>query len=99
MSKILTQFKNNVNVKIDWIERIRDSDKRKGSCDLENTIIAYVESGFDLAQASDRMFLHRNTLKYRLMRMGDILGANLTPRHLLALYYCLVCQDVFQNAR
>lgn len=71
------------------LEPITDYDSRYGS-ELLDTMLAYVWEGLDRARAARRLFIHRNTLSYRLQRIRSLLGedpfsdGNL-PRYFTAL--------------
>jgi DNA-binding PucR family transcriptional regulator len=54
-----------------------DYDAQKGT-GLVETLFHYLESG--LAAASERLILHRNTLKYRLQRVSELTGHDLSDR-------------------
>lgn len=54
-----------------------DYDARKGT-GLVETLFHYLETG--LTAASDTLILHRNTLKYRLQRISEISGHDLSDR-------------------
>jgi DNA-binding PucR family transcriptional regulator len=54
-----------------------DYDAQKGT-GLVETLFHYLESG--LAAASERLILHRNTLKYRLQRISELTGHDLSDR-------------------
>ena len=55
-----------------------DYDARTGS-DLARTLRIYVETGSVVASA-DRLFLHRNSVLYRLQRIHDLAGIDLQDR-------------------
>jgi sugar diacid utilization regulator len=97
LTSILKQFKDKKDVKVDWIERIREADRRKGA-ELEKTLIAYVENGFDATAASEALFVHRNTFRARWEKIGLVTGMVLTPKNMLALYCSFKCKQVFQEA-
>lgn len=46
--------------------------------DLVKTLFAYLNNNCQLVATSQKMFLHRNTVKYRISRCEDILGLNLS---------------------
>ena len=48
--------------------------------DLEHTLRVYVECGGTLAAAADRLFLHRNSVLYRLRRIEELAGIDLHDR-------------------
>lgn len=52
-------------------------DARTGS-DLTRTLHVYVESGGSIAATAERLFLHRNSVGYRLQRIQELSG--LDPR-------------------
>jgi DNA-binding PucR family transcriptional regulator len=54
--------------------------------DLVRTLRAYFAAGANASEAADRMFLHRNSMLYRLERIGKLTGLDLRdPRAALAL--------------
>ncbi|MGI1659216.1 MAG: PucR family transcriptional regulator [Desulfitobacterium sp.] len=44
---------------------------------LEETLLAYLASDGDLNVAGDRLYLHPNTLRYRLKKVGEVLDRDL----------------------
>ena len=67
----------------------------KGQADwetLRSTIMAWCESGYNLVEASKALYIHRNTLVYRLNKIEELTGES--PRdyeHAFALYLaCLL---------
>jgi carbohydrate diacid regulator len=61
---------------------------------LRRTIVAWCENGFNLVQTSAALYIHRNTLVYRLGKIEDIAGRTMRDhRASLALYIaCLADQ-------
>jgi purine catabolism regulator len=55
---------------------LEQHDQRRGS-ELIATLDAYLQLGGALAQAAERLNIHRNTLSYRLGRIGDLTGRDL----------------------
>ena len=55
------------------LRSVTDYDARTGS-DLVGTLKTYVESGGNLASTADALFLHRNSVSYRLQRIQDMSG-------------------------
>ena len=51
-------------------------DQVKGT-DYLSTLSVYFDCGGDLTTAAKKLFLHRNTLKYRLGRIRELTGLNL----------------------
>ncbi len=61
----------------------RDRERRS---DLVSTLRAYFASGANASEAADQMFLHRNSMLYRLARIQDLTGLDLKdPSASLAL--------------
>jgi hypothetical protein len=57
--------------------RLGEIDEAEGSSYLP-TLRAYFDSGHDLRRASEALYIHRNTLKYRLGRIRELTGLDLT---------------------
>lgn len=52
------------------------------------TIIAFVESGFNVAKACEKLFIHRNTFVYRLGIIVDVSCLDTdVPENMLMLYF------------
>lgn len=49
----------------------------KNSTKLVQTLEIYIDKNCNLVQASDALFIHKNTLKYRIKRMENILNCDL----------------------
>ena len=45
---------------------------------LETLAVYYIDENMSVADTASRLFLHRNTVKYRLQKAEDILGINLS---------------------
>ncbi len=54
-------------------------DARTGA-DLVTTLRAYVECGGHAAATADRLFLHRNSVGYRLQRIQELAGIDARDR-------------------
>jgi DNA-binding PucR family transcriptional regulator len=57
---------------------------RERHSDLVRTLRAYFAAGSNASEAADRMFLHRNSMLYRLERIGKLTGLDLKD-HRVAL--------------
>ena len=58
--------------------------ERRG--DLVRTLRVYFAAGTNASEAADRLYLHRNSLLYRLARIGELTGLDSKdPRAKLAL--------------
>jgi len=56
---------------------LEEHDGRRGS-ELVATLAAYLQLGGALAQAAERLNIHRNTLSYRLGRIAELTGRDLS---------------------
>ena len=62
-----------------------DYDHKRGS-DLVRTLYVYFDTGTNASETADRLFLHRNSLLYRLERIQSLTGLDLKePEARLAL--------------
>lgn len=66
--------------------------KRRG--DLVRTLRVYFASGANASEAADRLYLHRNSMLYRLARIAELTGLDLKdPRVRRALELGLLVLD------
>jgi DNA-binding PucR family transcriptional regulator len=64
---------------------------------LRDTLRAYLESGGSHADASNRLGIHRNTLAYRLRRIGELIGHDVgDPRTWLTLHLALWASELLE---
>jgi hypothetical protein len=67
------------------MDRLAEYDARTSS-ELLSTVRAWCDAGCDVAVAASRLYVHTNTLRYRLRRASQISGLDLNePRHVLAV--------------
>jgi DNA-binding PucR family transcriptional regulator len=67
------------------VEPLVEHDRERRS-DLVKTLKVYFDTGANASEAADRLFLHRNSMLYRLSRVEKLTGLNLKdPRAMLAL--------------
>ena len=67
------------------IAPLREHDRARRS-DLVRTLKTYFAAGANASEAADRLFLHRNSMVYRLERIQKLTGLDLKdPRAALAL--------------
>ncbi|WP_270648226.1 helix-turn-helix domain-containing protein, partial [Paeniclostridium hominis] len=52
--------------------------------------IAFIENGFNISKTSNNIYLHRNTLIYRLEKIKDILGMDIRNFNEACIYYLIV---------
>jgi DNA-binding PucR family transcriptional regulator len=60
-----------------WLHSLLEYDERKGS-DLVHTLSRYLECGGSYEATATQLSVHRSTLKYRLQRIREISGHDLT---------------------
>lgn len=58
------------------IEPLEVYDREHGS-DLIRTLRAFFAANANASEAADRLYLHRNSLPYRLSRIGELTGLDL----------------------
>jgi hypothetical protein len=64
---------------------------------LRDTLRAYLETGGSHADASHRLGIHRNTLAYRLRRIGELIGRDVgDPRTWLTLHLALWASELLE---
>jgi hypothetical protein len=64
---------------------------------LRETLRAYLETGGSRADASNRLGIHRNTLAYRLRRIGELIGRDVgDPQLWLTLHLALRGSELLQ---
>ncbi|MCY8090220.1 helix-turn-helix domain-containing protein [Bacillus sonorensis] len=80
-----------VHVKKIW-ERLSQADS-KG--DLAKTLLCYINANGEIAEVSSRLFIHRNTLHYRLKKIEAATGCN--PKHLEDLFKLYTAITLFSS--
>ena len=61
---------------------------QKHNAQLVETLTVFLEENENFTSVSERLFIHRNTLKYRLQKIADISGRNLAdPKDRMLLYF------------
>jgi hypothetical protein len=79
--------------------RLAEIDDTEGSSYLA-TLRAYFDTGHDLRRAAEALYIHRNTLKYRLSRVRELTGLDLTdPLDRLVSELQLRMHDLNQSNR
>ncbi len=58
------------------VEPLAEHDQARGS-DLVKTLGTFFAAGANASEAADRLFLHRNSMTYRLERIGKLTGLDL----------------------
>lgn len=73
---------------------------RKRSSDLIRTLSVYFDTGANASETADRLFLHRNSLLYRLERIQELTGLDLKePDARLALQLGLLAIEEDQERK
>lgn len=79
------------------VRPLSDHDRERGG-GLIRTLSVYFEAGANASEAADRLFLHRNSLLYRLERIHQLTGLNpKDPDARLALQLGLLSQSAEDN--
>lgn len=79
------------------VEPLEEHDRERRS-DLVKTLKVYFDAGANASEAADRLFLHRNSMLYRLTRIEKLTGLDLKDsRARLALQLGLMY--VIENER
>lgn len=77
--KLLLEIEKKDEIKIFYEEILGKLIKydMKNSTKLVKTLKIYIENNCNFTKASNALFIHKNTLNYRIKRIQDISGANL----------------------
>lgn len=68
--------------------------------DLVKTLITYFHCNYNLTEASKAMYIHRNTLTYRLEKIKEILDIDLHDyNHLLKLQLAIKLKDMLSSGK
>lgn len=65
--------------------------------DLSKTICAWCEAGFNRKEASEVLFIHRNTLDYRLNKIREITNIDLKDYKKIMLIYLTIMKDLLNQ--
>ncbi|MDF2671772.1 MAG: putative transcriptional regulator, PucR family [Clostridiales bacterium] len=60
----------------DGLHRLAEYDKSQGT-DYIKTLLSYFQNGLNLSKTAEDMYVHRNTIAYRLKKAEEILGCNM----------------------
>ncbi len=98
--RLLFQFEHNPALIAFQEEILGPLLAHDGGPELLNTLEIYFEHNGSLAQASEVLFIHRNTLSYRLDRISEIAGLDLEkPETRLAVELALHIYRMFSGTR
>ena len=76
---------------------LRRADAERGS-DLELTLRTYYECGASVSQTAQALFLHRNSVRYRLDRVRALLGADIDDPQVSAVLLVAFAIDAARRA-
>ena len=65
-----------------------DCDELNNTCYYE-TLITYLDNNCNGKEAADQLYIHVNTLYYRLKKIEGLLGCTMTEMHDIAHLYCV----------
>lgn len=60
----------------DKLSKLEEYDHANGAF-LQETLLAYYMNGFRISKTAEALFIHRNTLQYRLKKIEELLGIEL----------------------
>jgi len=96
--KLLSQGEKAVNNQVSVLSPIKD-ERQKNKGDLIKTLTVYLlDADSDLERCARKMFLHRNTVKYRLQRIEEKIGCRVgyLP-DAIALYTAVALQRILET--
>jgi purine catabolism regulator len=72
--------------------------KNKDEKDLVNTLLVYLDNNCELAITSRKLFVHRNTVKYRIAKCEDMLNYSVhDAKNSLHLRIALLMSSIFRG--
>lgn len=78
------------------LEKVIEYDNSSGESYLVDTINAYFENMFNISKTANHLYIHRNSLMYRLNKIEQLTGRNLKdPYELMDLVYCAIAYKFF----
>ncbi|MFA9422366.1 MAG: PucR family transcriptional regulator [Sedimentibacter sp.] len=70
----------------------------ENSSELYKTLYIYLKNNHNITRTAEEMFIHRNTLRYRLEKIVDILGVDLDGNDIsFKLYYAYKSMDFYKK--
>ncbi|MBP2638743.1 MAG: transcriptional regulator, CdaR [Firmicutes bacterium] len=82
--KELEDFRNEI------LNTLLEHDQRHGA-ELVTTLTIFLEENENFNRVSERMFIHRNTIKYRLQKIDELSGRSLVdPKERMLLYFATI---------
>lgn len=86
------------NINHDYLEKIANTyiahNKNNQLVDLKRSFIIYCENHMNVSQASKALFIHRNTLIYRLEKIEEIFNINIKNFQHCVLFYFVLTSNI-----
>lgn len=81
----------------DSLHLLKEYDEQNGS-DLYNTLYLYLKNNHNITSTSEEMFIHRNTLRYRIEKIIEIIRLDLDENeNSYKLYYAFKSLDFYEK--
>lgn len=98
--KLLTGFRNRQDLEgfsAAIIKPLRTYDAAHGT-NIVGNVLTFLEENGNVVKAAKRLFLHRNTLQYRLQKVEELTGLNLErAQDRLSLHIALLSDGLIRN--
>lgn len=79
------------------IRMLKNFDRENGT-EYHRTLIVYLENNLNVLATANALFIHRNTLSYRLKKIGQLLNISLDDRQIyINLLLAQLYEDLIQN--
>jgi purine catabolism regulator len=93
--RLLYQFRESVELQQFVADALGNLERMDPRGTLRTTLRAFLEAGGSHVDAATRLGIHRNTLAYRLRRIGELLGRDVAdPASWLTLHLALAASDM-----
>lgn len=83
---VIQQYYENENYENEKLVKLQKYD-RLNNTDLFNTLLVYLQFNCKVKEAADSLFIHPNTLNYRLKRISEICAINFEDLHERIKFY------------
>ncbi|MEB6061012.1 MAG: PucR family transcriptional regulator ligand-binding domain-containing protein [Staphylococcus pseudoxylosus] len=71
--------------------------KTKKDLELKQTLQVYMDNQCDITKTAEKIYIHRNTVKYRINKCSNLIGVNIEdPMHSLNIRIALYVSDITQ---
>lgn len=71
--------------------------KTKKDLELKQTLRVYMDNQCDITKTAEKIYIHRNTVKYRINKCSNLIGVNIEdPMHSLNIRIALYVSDITQ---